>query len=69
MGGIIETVTFTFQQLLRVFTCYDGSDWVTWLSQVEFAFNANPTLGIEHTPFKANYGISLEELPDLLLPM
>jgi hypothetical protein len=39
------------------------------LPQVEFSYNASRALDIEHTPFKANYGFSPEEHPDLLLPM
>jgi hypothetical protein len=58
-----------FQQLLRCFCCYDGSDWTTLLPQVEFAYNAARTLGIEHTPFEANFGFSPEEPPDLLFSM
>jgi hypothetical protein len=36
---------------------------------VEFAYNASSALGIEHTPFEANFGFSHEELPDLLFCM
>jgi hypothetical protein len=39
--GLIERVNSTFQQLLRCFCCYDGSDWTTLLPQVEFAYNAS----------------------------
>jgi hypothetical protein len=67
--GLRERVNITFQQLLRCFCCYDGSDWTTLLPQVEFAYNASRALGIEHTPFEANFGFSLEEPPDLLLSM
>jgi putative transposase len=62
-------VNITFQQLLRCFCCYDGSDWSTLLPQVEFAYNALRALGIEHTPFEANFGFSPEEPPDLLFSM
>jgi transposase InsO family protein len=50
-NGLTERVNNTFQQLLRCFYCYDGSDWITLLPQVEFAYNASRALGIEHTPF------------------
>jgi hypothetical protein len=36
---------------------------------VEFAYKASRALGIEHTPFEANFGFSLEEPPDLLFSM
>ena len=67
-GGLTERVNNTFQQLLRCLCCYDGSDWTTLLTQVEFAYNASRALGIEHTPFEANFGFS-EESPDLLFSM
>jgi hypothetical protein len=59
----------TFQQLLRCFCCNDGSNWTTLLPQVEFAYNASRALGIEHTPFEANFKFSHEEPPDLLFRM
>jgi hypothetical protein len=59
--GPTERVNNTFQQLLRCFCCYDGSDWTTQLPQVEFAYNASRALGIEHTPFDANFLFSSEE--------
>jgi hypothetical protein len=62
-------VNNTFQQLLRCFCCYDGSDWTTLLPQVEFPYNASRALGIEHTPFEANFGFSPKEPPDLLFCM
>jgi hypothetical protein len=49
----------TFQQLLRYFCCYDGT----------VAYNATRTLGIEHSPFEANFGYSHEEPHDLLFSM
>jgi putative transposase len=67
--GLTERVNITFQQLLRCFCCYGGSDWTTLLPQVEFAYNASRALRIEHTPFEANFGFSPEEPPDLLLSM
>jgi putative transposase len=67
--GLTERVNITFQQLLRCFCCYDGSDWTTLLPQVEFAYNASRALGIEHTPFEANFGFSHEEPLDLLFSM
>jgi hypothetical protein len=39
------------------------------LSQTEFAYNATRALGIEHTPFEADLGVSLEELHDFLISM
>jgi hypothetical protein len=36
---------------------------------VEFAYNASRALGIEHTPFEANFGFSPEVPPDLLFSM
>ena len=67
--GLTERVNITFQQLLRCFCCCDGCDWTTLLPQVEFAYNASRALGIEHTPFEANFGFSLEEAPDLMFSM
>jgi hypothetical protein len=67
--GLTKRVNITFQQLLRCFCCYDGFDWTTLLPQVEFAYNASRALGIEHTPFEANFGFSHEEPPDLLFSM
>jgi putative transposase len=68
-NGLTERVNNTFQQLLRCFCCYDGSDWTTLLPQREFAYNASRALGIEHTPFEANFGFSPEEPSDLLFNM
>jgi putative transposase len=67
--GLTERVNITFQQLFRCFCCYDGFDWTTRLPQVEFAYNASRALGIEYTPFEANFGFSPEEPLDLLLSM
>jgi transposase InsO family protein len=68
--GLTERVNNTFQQLLHFFCCYDGSDWTTLLPQVElFAYNASRALGIEHTPFEANFGFSPEEPHYLLFSM
>jgi hypothetical protein len=67
--GLTERVNITFQQLFRCLCCYDGSDWTMQLPQVEFAYNASRALGIEHTPFEANFGFSPEEPPDMLLSM
>jgi hypothetical protein len=39
----------------------DGSNWRDMLPQVKFAYNATLALKIEHTPFEANFGFSLEE--------
>jgi hypothetical protein len=64
--GLTERVNNTFQQLLRCFCYYDGYDWTTLLPQVEFAYNASRALGIEHTPFEANFGFSPEEPYGLL---
>jgi hypothetical protein len=67
--GLTERVDNTFQQLLRCFCCYDGTLWTDLYPQVEFAYNASRALGIEHTPFEANFGFSPEEPPDLLFNM
>jgi hypothetical protein len=67
--GLSERVNNTFQQLLLCSCCYDGSNWTYMLPQVEVAYNASRALGIEHTPFEANFGLSLEEPPDLLFCM
>jgi putative transposase len=67
--GLTERVNNTFQQVLRCFCCYDNYDWTTLLPQVELAYNASRALGIEHTPFEANFGFSPEEPPDLLFSM
>jgi hypothetical protein len=65
--GLTERVNITFQQLLRCFYCNDGSSWTNMLPQVGFAYNASRALGIERTPFEANF--SLEEPPNSLLSM
>jgi hypothetical protein len=67
--GLTERVKSTFQPRLRCLCCYDGSDWTTLLPQVEFAYNASRALGIEHTPFEANFGFSHEEPPNVLFSM
>jgi hypothetical protein len=67
--GLTERVNNTFQQLLRCFCCYDGSDWTTLLPQAEFAYNASRALGIEHVLFEANFGCSHEEPPYPLFSM
>jgi hypothetical protein len=67
--GLTERVNNTFQEHLRCFCCYDGSDWTTMLPQVEFAYNVSRALGIEHTPFEADFGFSHEEPPDMLFSM
>jgi hypothetical protein len=59
-NGLTERVNNIFQHLLRCFCCYDGFDW-TKLPQVKFAYNAFRALGIEHTPFEADFGFSPEE--------
>jgi hypothetical protein len=61
--GLRERVNNTFQQLLRCFRCYDGFDWTTLQPQVEFAYNAFRTLGIE-TP---RLGLILDSLLRSLL--
>jgi hypothetical protein len=68
-NGLTERVNNTFQQLLRCFCCYDGYDWTALLPQVGLAYNAFRALGVEHTPFEANFGFSPEEPPDLLFRM
>jgi hypothetical protein len=67
--GLTERVNNTFQELLRCLCCYDGSDWTTLLPQVEFAYNASRALGIEHTPFEANFGFSPEDPHDMQFSM
>jgi hypothetical protein len=67
--GLTERVNRTFQQFLRCFCCYDGSDWTTLLSQVEFAHNASRALEIEHTALEANFGFPPEEPPNMLFRM
>jgi hypothetical protein len=39
------------------------------LPQEEFAHNATRALKVEHTPFEANFGLSLEELRDMMFSM
>jgi hypothetical protein len=56
--ALTERVNNTFEQLLRGFCCFDGSDWTVLLPQVDFAYNASHALGIEHTPFEANFRFS-----------
>jgi hypothetical protein len=66
--GLTERVNNTFQHLLRCFYYYDGgTNRTNLLPQVQFQYNASRALGIEHTPFEANFGFSLEKTPDLLL--
>jgi hypothetical protein len=36
------------------------------LHEAEFADNATRALGIEHTPFEANFGFSPEEPPSMM---
>jgi hypothetical protein len=67
--GLTEHVNNTFQQLLRCFGCYDGSNWTYLLPKVELVYNATRALGIEHTPFETNFGFSHEEPPNLLFNM
>jgi putative transposase len=67
--GLTERVKSTFEQFVRCLCCYDGSIWTTMLPQVEFAHNVSRALGIEHTPFEANFGFSPEEPQDLLFSM
>jgi transposase InsO family protein len=68
-NGLTERVNNTFQQLHRCFGCYDGTDWTDFLPQVEFAYNASRALGIEHTPFEAQFGFSPEDPPNMLFSM
>jgi hypothetical protein len=67
--GLTERINSTIQQLLRCFCCYDATYWTDRLPQVEFAYNAFRALGIEHTPFEANFRFSLEEPPNFLFNM
>jgi hypothetical protein len=48
---------------------YNGSNWTDMLPQVEFLYNTICALGIEHTPFEANFGFSPQEHHDLLFNM
>jgi hypothetical protein len=66
---LTERVNNTFQQLLRCFCCYDGSNIIDLLHEVEFAYTATCALGIEHTPFEASFGFSLEQPPSMLFNM
>jgi hypothetical protein len=54
--GMTERVNNTFQQLLRCFCCYDGTDWTAMLPQVDFAYNASLALGVERTPLRLTLG-------------
>jgi hypothetical protein len=45
------------------------TNWTYLLPHVEFAYNASRALGIEYTPFGANFGFSPEEPIDLLFSM
>jgi hypothetical protein len=58
-----------FMTFLRRSCCYDGSNWTDLLPQVEFAYTANRTLGIEHTPSEDNFDFSHEEPLDLQASM
>jgi hypothetical protein len=69
MDGLRDRVAITFKQLIRCFSCYDGSNLTDLLPQVEVAYNAIRALGIEFTPFEANFGFSPEEPLGLLLNM
>jgi hypothetical protein len=68
-GGLTERVNITFQHFLRSFCYYDGSNWTDLSHEVEFAYNATRALGIDHTPFHANFGFSPKQPPSLLLSM
>jgi putative transposase len=65
----MERVSNTFHELLRCFSCHDGTIWTDLLPQVEIEYNATRALGIDHTPFEANFGFSPEEPLDLPLSM
>jgi hypothetical protein len=62
-------VNNAFQQFLRCFCCYNETNWTCILPQVKFLYNAARALGIEHTPFEANFGFSHEEHLGLLFSM
>jgi hypothetical protein len=55
---LTERVNITFQQVLRRFSCYDGSKWIDIMPHVEFVCNATRALGIEQTTFEVNLGFS-----------
>jgi hypothetical protein len=61
--GVTERVNIMYSQLLRYFCSYDSLRWTNMLPLVEFAYNATRPLGIEHTPFEANFGFSPKEPP------
>jgi hypothetical protein len=63
--GLTERVNGTF----AFFCYYDGSKWTCMLPQVQFAYNATRALGIEHTPFEANFDFSREEPHVVLFSM
>jgi hypothetical protein len=67
--GLRERVNITFHQFLRCLCCYDGSNLTNMLPQVEFAWNATRALGVEHSPFEANSGFSLEEPYNLVFSL
>jgi hypothetical protein len=66
---LTERVNNMFQQLLRCFGCYDGSNWTYILPHVDFAYNATKALGIEHSLFEANCGFSHDEVSDMMFSM
>jgi hypothetical protein len=65
----MERVNNTFQHILRCLFCYDGTSRTNMLPQVEFACNTTRALGMEHTPFEANFGFSPKDPPYLLFSM
>jgi hypothetical protein len=65
----MERVNIAFQQPLRYFRCYDGTNRTNMLPQVEFAYNTAHALRIEHKPFEANFELSPKEPLDLLFCM
>jgi hypothetical protein len=61
--GLTERVSSMYSQILRCFYSYDGLRWTNMQPFVEFAYNVTRALGIEHTPFHANFGFSPTKEP------
>mmetsp|Transcript_32607 Transcript_32607/g.82239 ORF Transcript_32607/g.82239 Transcript_32607/m.82239 type:complete len:736 (-) Transcript_32607:576-2783(-) len=67
--GLTERINAIVTELARAFCCFDGSNWVDQLPLMEFAYNSNKALGIEHAPFEVMYGFNPETPPDVLFGM
>ena len=55
--GQTERLNRVLEEMLRHFINPIGSDWVKYLSLVEFAYNNSRNLTTKFTPFKLNYGL------------